>query len=177
MKNSDNEILRKIARQESRQEGFVELMRLYREPLYWHIRRLVVSHEDTEDLLQESFINVHKYIDRFKGESSLKTWLYRIATNEAIRHTRRNRLFIRSYDDNRRLVELFESDPGVDFNSMEAKLQRIVLELPPKQRVTFNLRYYEEMSYEQIAEVTQQSVSSLKTNYHYAMSKIKKEFE
>lgn len=172
--SSDNDILKMLARQETSSEGFVELMRRYREPLYWHIRRLVVSHEDSQDILQESFINIHRYIGKFKGDSSLKTWLYKIATNEAIRHTRRNRLFVRSYDENSRLVELFESDPTIDFSTMEAKLQRLVLELPPKQRVVFNLRYYENMDYEQIAEVTEQSVASLKTNYHYAITKIKR---
>lgn len=170
---ADSDILTLLNSTDRQQEGFVLLMERYREALYWHIRRLVVTHEDSEDVLQESFINIHRYIDRFRGDSSLKTWLYRIATNEAIRHSKRKRGFIFSYDDGSHLVELFESEEGVDFSSMEAKLQRAILALPTKQRVTFTLRYFEDMSYDEIAKITGQSVGTLKTNYHYATAKIK----
>ncbi len=171
--STDQDILDLLLKTEQKSEAFMVLMERYREPLYWHIRRMVVSHEDTQDVLQESFINIHRYIDRFRGDSSLKTWLYRIATNEAIRHNKRKRGFIFSYDDGSHLVELFESDTSVDFSSMEAKLQRAILELPTKQQVTFTLRYFEDMSYDEISQVTGQSVGTLKTNYHYAVGKIK----
>lgn len=175
MSNSINErdILAMISQPDSRQEGFVALMTLYREVLYWHIRRLVVSHEDAQDILQETFVKVHKYIDSFRGDSSLKTWLFKVATNEAMRHYRRNRLETQSYDEHSRLIELYESDERIDFSTLEAKLQRAILALPPKQRVVFNLRYYDEMSYEQIAEVTESSVATLKVNYHHARERIK----
>ncbi len=173
--SADKDILTLLHSADRQREGFILLMERYREPLYWHIRRLVVSHEDAEDVLQESFINIHRYIDKFRGDSSLKTWLYRVATNEAIRHNKRKRSFIFSYDDAAHLVELFEGEEGVDFDSLEAKLQRAILELPTKQRVTFTLRYFEDMSYEEISEVTGQSVGTLKTNYHYAAAKIKEQ--
>lgn len=148
-------------------------MELYREPLYWHIRRLVSSHEDAQDVLQESLIKVHRYIAEFRGDSSLKTWLYRIATNEATRLYRRHTLDVNSYDDQGSLIRALESEPEVDFNSAQVKLQRAILSLPHKQRVVFNLRYYDEMAYDQIAEVTESSVATLKTNYHYAAERVK----
>lgn len=172
-KPTEKDILERLANPKSQREAFVSLMELYREPLYWHIRRLVASHEDAQDALQECFIKVHKYIGEFRQDSSLKTWLYHIATNEAIRLYRRSKLDVRSYDEHDSLMRGCESDSEVDYSSAEAKLQRAINSLPHKQRVVFNLRYYDEMTYEQIAEVTESSVSTLKTNYHYAMGKIK----
>lgn len=157
----------------TQQEGFVALMTLYREALYWHVRRMVVSHEDAQDVLQEAFVKAYRHISNFRGNSSLKTWLYKIATNEAIRHLQKRKVETRSYDDQTRLLELFEGDREIDFSTLEAKLQRAILTLSPKQRLVFNLRYYDEMSYEQIAEVAESNVTALKSNYHYAMNKIK----
>lgn len=151
------------------------LMELYREPLYWHIRRLVVTVEDAEDVLQECFVNVYRHIDSFKRESSLKTWIYRIATNEALRLYRRKKIETNSYDAQNRLLECFEADSSIDFSSLEAKLQRAILALPAKQRIVFNLRYYEEMAYEEIATITESSVATLKSNYHYAQQRIKEQ--
>lgn len=169
---SDKKILELLATPAGRERALAELMRLYSEALYWHIRRLVVCHEDAEDVLQECFIKAFGNIERFEGRSSLKTWLYRVATNEAIRHLRSSRLATRSYDDGAGLLELFAGEPGVDFKSLEAQLQRAILRLPERQRVVFNLRYYDQMSYQQIAQVTESSVATLKTNYHYAREKI-----
>ncbi|MFR9552704.1 MAG: RNA polymerase sigma factor [Rikenellaceae bacterium] len=149
------------------------IMELYSKPIYWHIRRMVVRHEDAEDVMQECFINVYKSIGGFKRESSLKTWIYKIATNEAIRHCKKQRLDTQSYDDKSRLVNLFESENEIDFSSAEAVLQKAILALPEKQRVVFSLRYFDELSYEQIAAVTGSSVSTLKTNFHYANTKVK----
>ncbi len=172
---TEHNILELISSPQSRQQGFVALMERYREPLYWHIRRIVVSHEDTQDVLQECFVKIHRYIDKFRGDSSLKTWIYRIATNEAIRLLKLSKLETQSYDEKSLIMERFESEESIDFTSLEAQLQRAILSLPPKQQVVFNLRYYEEMSYEEIAEVTDSSISTLKTNYHYATTKIKRE--
>ncbi len=173
---SESKILAMLKSPDGRQHAFAELMRLYSEPLYWHLRRLVVTHEDAQDVLQESLLKAYRYIDRFEGRSSLKTWLYRVATNEAIRHLRgrqHERESTQSYDDGGRLLDLFEAERGVDFHSMEAKLQRAILALPERQRMVFNLRYFDEMSYKQIAEVMESSEATLKTNYHYAAEKIK----
>ncbi|MFI3283134.1 MAG: RNA polymerase sigma factor [Rikenellaceae bacterium] len=167
------EIFKLLDSDDRRQEAFVLIMELYSKPIYWHIRRMVVRHEDAEDVMQECFINVYRSIGGFKRESSLKTWIYRIATNEAIRYCKKQRLDIQSYDDKSRLINLFEAEEGIDLSSAEATLQKAILALPEKQRVVFNLRYYDELSYEQIATITNSSVSTLKTNYHYASGKIK----
>lgn len=174
---SEKAIYTLLDNREGRSRGFALLMKLYSEPLYWHIRRLVVSHEDAEDVMQECFVKAYNNLDRFERRSSLKTWLYRIATNEALRHierVRRERGGVQSYDDGRMLLDRFEAESGVDFNTMEAKLQCAILALPEKQRMVFNLRYFDEMSYEQISEVMETSKSSLKTSYHYAAEKIRR---
>ncbi len=172
-KSREQEILRALSSPRSREAGFEALMRLYERPLYWHIRRMVVSHEDAEDTLQECFVKVFRHFEGFKGESSLTTWIYRIATNEIIRHYRRKRLETASYDENSRLVEMLRSDSTIDFGTMEAKLQQAILALPDRQRMIFSLRYYDELSYEQIAHITESKVGALKSSYHYAMTKIK----
>ncbi|MFI3292487.1 MAG: RNA polymerase sigma factor [Rikenellaceae bacterium] len=171
--DKEKEIFKLLDDEQRHSEAFGLIMELYSKPIYWHVRRLVIKHEDAEDVMQECFINVYRSIDGFKRESSLKTWIYRIATNEAIRYLKRQRLDVSSYDDKDRLVNLFESEMEIDFESAEAILQKAILSLPEKQRVVFNLRYYDELSYEQIASITDSSVSTLKTNYHYASSKIK----
>ncbi|MFI3303817.1 MAG: RNA polymerase sigma factor [Rikenellaceae bacterium] len=171
--NKESQILKLVSSAPTRQEGFVALMELYRESLYWHVRRMVVSHEDTQDVLQEAFVKVYRYIGDFRGNSSLKTWLYKVATNEAIRYLKKRQVETQSYDEQTRLLEVFEGDSTIDFSSLEAKLQRAILTLSPKQRLVFNLRYYDELSYEQIAEVSESNVAALKSNYHYAMTKIK----
>lgn len=168
IKTEEQNILRLLSAEESRQQGFVALMKLYQQPLYWHIRRLVVLHEEAQDILQDTFINIYRSIETFKGNSSLKTWIYKIATNEAIRQLTKHRVETSSYDQNEHLLRLFEADDNVDFESTEAKLQKAILALSPKQRIIFNLRYYDQLEYAQIAEITNSSLSTLKTNYHYA---------
>ncbi len=168
---SDIDILRLLSTQSSeqdRQRGFVEMMKLYQQPIYWHVRRLVVLHEDAQDIVQESFINVYRHIESFRGDSSLKTWLYKISTNEAMKHLTKRKIETSSYDDNALLLNLFESDSEVDFETTEAKLQRAILTLPPKQQAIFNLRYFDELDYNHIAQITGSNVVALKSNYHYA---------
>lgn len=171
-KSKEQHILSQLRSVQHRQSGFVALMELYQQPLYWHIRRLVVLHEDAQDIVQEAFINVYRAIDNFKGDSSLKTWVYRIATNEAMHHLTKRRIEVNSYDQNEHLLRLFESDTQIDFKSTEAKLQKAILALPSKQRIIFNLRYFDELEYSQIAEITGSSLSTLKTNYHYAKKSV-----
>lgn len=150
-------------------------MDAYKRPLYWHIRRLVVSHEDAEDILQETFINVYRFADSFKSESRVYTWLYRIATNECTMHFRKNKNWL----TNAELMtdQMMEELSGNDTENSEAmviKFQQAILGLPEKQRIIFNLRYYDELSYEDISQILNSSVNTLKTNYHYASEKIKK---
>ncbi len=148
------------------------MMKRYQQQIYWHVRRLVVLHEDAQDIVQETFINVYRHIESFKGNSSLKTWLYKIATNEALKLLTKKRVETSSYDDDARMMNLFESDEEIDFESTEAKLQRAILTLPPKQQAIFNLRYFDELDYQHIAQITDSTVIALKSNYYYAKKRV-----
>jgi len=158
----------------SRDAGFILLMDKYKKPIYWHIRRLVITHEDAEDILQETFIQVYRFADSFKGESKVYTWLYRIATNECIRHFR-NRGKI-EYNDDQNSDE-YEGEPlengFVNGDEIMQKFHLAISHLPERQKIVFNLRYFDEMSYEDISQVLNSSVNALKTNYHYASEKIR----
>lgn len=153
-----------------RDKGFLRLMDIYKEPIYWHIRRLVVSHEDSEDILQETFIQVYRFAGSFKGESKIYTWLYRIATNECTRYFRRNKNRMKNVGAMTSDRSETDSENG---DAILFKFQQAILLLPEKQRIVFNLRYYDELSYEDIGQILNSSVNSLKTNYHYASEKIK----
>jgi RNA polymerase sigma-70 factor, ECF subfamily len=158
----------------SRDKGFLQLMDAYKEPIYWHIRRLVVSHEDAEDILQETFIQVYRFAASFRGESKLFTWLYRIATNECTTHFRKNKMRLNhtNHIDGNLPGERSETDLEKG-DVILHKFQQAIQQLPEKQKIVFNLRYYDEMSYEDIGQILNSSVNTLKTNYHYASEKIK----
>ena len=141
-----------------RERGFRLLVDSFQEPIYNYIRRMVVSHEDAEDVLQEVFIRVFRHLDQFRNESSLSTWIYRIATNECLRL----------------LNSKLKASDYVDYeDELAVKFQEAILTLPEKQRIVFNLRYYDELEYEDIARVLDSKVETLKVNYHYAKDKIK----
>ena len=154
---------------------FNELVRQYSEQLYWHVRGIVGSHEDADDILQDTFIKVWRALPRFRGDSDTFTWLWRIATNEAISHLRKAR--VRAALSFSRLDAEAEriSDPSPFFDGDKAlrALRKAIAALPDKQRLVFTMRYYEELSYEQISEITGTSVGALKTSYHIAYEKIK----
>jgi len=171
---SDEYLLSLIKNPTSKDKGFLQLMDAYKRPLYWHIRRLVVSHEDAEDILQETFINVYRFADSFKGESRIFTWLYRIATNECTKHFRKNKNWLKNAEliTDQIIGDLSGSD-SENSEAMLVKFQQAILKLPEKQRMVFNLRYYDELSYEEIGQILNSSVNALKTNYHYASEKIK----
>ncbi|HET6559501.1 MAG TPA: RNA polymerase sigma factor [Prolixibacteraceae bacterium] len=153
---------------------FLQLMDAYKKPLYWYIRRLVVSHEDAEDILQETFINVYRFAGSFKGDSRVFTWLYRIATNECTKHFRKNKKWLKNAEllTEKMMGDLSANDTE-NSETMLVKFQQAILGLPEKQRIVFNLRYYDELSYEDMSQVLNASVNTLKTNYHYASEKIK----
>ncbi|MBR5685407.1 MAG: RNA polymerase sigma factor [Muribaculaceae bacterium] len=158
----------------SRDDGFRMLMKQYGPRLYWHIRRIVVGHDDAEDVMQETCIRVLNRIDTFKGAGSMLMWLYRIATNEAIHHLRlQTRLFQRIDSLSESLTEKLIAECSVGDDEPEVLFQQALFRLPTQQRIVFNLRYYDELSYEEIARITGRSVNSLKTNYHYAVQRIK----
>ena len=160
-------------------DAFDRLIEQYGDRLYWHIRRVVVSHEDAEDVLQETFAKAYTSIADFRGdtESSLTAWLYRIATNISIGALRKRKRWAFSSLDSLRgnLLATFEHEVEPSSDEILVRLQKAILALPTKQRLVFNMRYYDELSFEQISQATGQSVSTLKTNYHYAVQKIKEQ--
>ena len=157
----------------NRERGFKMLMDSFQVPIYNYIRRLVVSHEDAEDVLQEVFIRVFRHIDQFREESSLSTW---IATNESLRllNGRKDEGVVSAEDVQEELMGKLKASDYIDYeNELAVKFQEAILSLPEKQRLVFNLRYYDELEYEEIARVLDSKVDTLKVNYHYAKEKIK----
>ena len=165
-----------LAMRESPEKGFRLLMANYKEPVYWHIRRLVVSHDDAQDVAQETFVRVFRSFSQYGEDNSLRAWILRIATNEALRWLgRQKNATMLSLDDATGDMLCLKADNYYDSsNTMAAQLQKAILRLPAKQQLAFNLRYYDELSYEEIATVTGSSAASAKTNYHLAKEKIVK---
>jgi RNA polymerase sigma-70 factor (ECF subfamily) len=162
---------------EEREKVFHEIVKAYSERLYWHVRRFVLSHEDTDDLLQDIFLKIWTALPTFRGEAQLYTWVYRIATNETLNFLRRQKvraaLQLRSLDSV--LEERVDADPYFNGSAAERALSKAIAHLPDKQRSVFIMRYYEDMSYEEIAAVTGTSVGALKASYHIAQEKIRGE--
>ena len=158
-----------------REKGFRLLMKQYGETLYWHIRRIVVAHDDAEDVLQETCIMIFSSIDSFRGDGKLTTWIYSIATREALTQLRKQTHVFQSIDSlGSTLAERLEAETPMDANTTEVLFQKALLTLPTQQRIAFNLRYYDEMSYDEIANITGKNVNTLKANYHFAQDKVKK---
>jgi len=171
----DSEILGMLKDPARKDAGFLKLMENYKRPVYWHVRRLVLSHEDAEDILQETFIQVYRHVDSFRGDCKLFTWLYRIATNECTKHFRRNKRWkAHQGDEGLEVTGELSGNDAEDSKIILAKFQTAILQLPDKQRIVFNMRYYDELSYEEMGQILNSSVSSLKTNFHYASEKIKR---
>ena len=167
---NDKEIL-KIYREGGREQAFRLLVQSYKERLYWLIRRMVLDHDDADDCLQNTFIKVWQSLDRFRGDAQLYTWLYRIATNESITFlTQQQR---RGEQTGIAAAERLSSDAWFDGDQVQAALHKSIAKLPPKQKAVFNLRYFEEMPYSQIADVLETSEGALKASYHHAYEKIK----
>jgi len=158
----------------NKEGGFRSLMHQFQEPIYWHIRRMVTSHDDANDVVQNTFIKVYKNIEKFKKDAKLYTWIYRIATNESLTFLKkRNRKQTEAIDGQEYSLEnILSSDPYFDGNAAEVILQKAILILPDKQKAVFNLRYYDEMSYKDISESLGTSVGALKASYHHAVKKI-----
>jgi RNA polymerase sigma-70 factor (ECF subfamily) len=153
-------------------------MRLYSEPLYWQIRRMVESHDDANDILQNTFLKAWQSVDGFRGDAKLSTWLYKIAFNESITFLakERKRMSLSLDDEESHLVNLIESDEFVDGDELALKLRKAVASLPEKQRIVFNMKYYDEMKYEQMSEILGTSVGALKASYHLAVKKVEQYF-
>lgn len=174
MNNRDKEILQLIKNPVSREMGFRQLIQTHQKKVYHIIRRMVLIHEDADDLTQNTFIKAYHHIDKFQEQSSLSTWLYRIATNETLSFLeKKKKRFFFSVDDYQEKMESFLSQPGhFDGDQIQLKLQKAMLLLPEKQRLVFQLKNQEDLSYEQISEITGTSVGALKASFHHAVKKI-----
>ncbi len=161
------------------EEAFRAVVDSYTERLYWHIRRFLCSHDDTNDLLQEVFIKIWTALPKFRGDSSLFTWTYRIATNEVLNHLRRQRFkAMISMESSAALLERkIDDDPYFNGDELQRELQKSILRLPEKQRLVFNMRYFDEMKYSDISAITGTSEGALKASYHHAYNKIREDLE
>ena len=170
----DNDILKDFRNPSLTNFAFNELINKYKVGLYWHIRKILINHDDTNDILQNTFIKIWKGLTNFQGESKLYTWLYRIATNESLTFLQQKKkdFFTRVDSTNNELILKLESDPYFDGNKAQLKLQQAILQLPDKQRLVFNMRYFDEMSYEDMSDVLGTSEGALKASYHFAVKKI-----
>jgi RNA polymerase sigma factor (sigma-70 family) len=154
--------------------AFQKLIRIYQRPLYNHIRNIVLNHDDTDDVLQNTFIKVFQYLNGFKGNSKLFSWMYRIATNEAITfiNNKAKRNGTTSEAMQTKIVENLKADEYFDGNEIQIKLQKSIALLPEKQQLVFKMKYFEELKYEEISEILGTSVGGLKASYHHAVKKI-----
>ncbi|MCG8412260.1 MAG: RNA polymerase sigma factor [Bacteroidales bacterium] len=175
---SDKELLDLFSDNEKRNYAFNLIVRKYQEKLYWHIRKIVIRHDDADDILQNTFVKVWKGLDRFRHDSKLYTWLYRIATNESLTFLKqqKTKFLLPLVDYENYLNETLESDEYFNGDEIQRKLQKAILCLPEKQRIVFNLKYFEEMKYDDMSEVLNTSVGALKASYHHAVKKIENYF-
>lgn len=171
---NDQELLESFKNPKTKELAFTGIIKKYQERLYWHIRRMVVDHEDANDVLQNMFIKVWKGLENFREDSQLYTWLYRIGTNEALTFlsAQKKRHATSISDDENGLSNKLKSDEGFDANKLEWKLQLGIQSLPEKQRLVFTLRYYDEMPYQEMSKVLDTSEGALKASYHHAAKKI-----
>lgn len=170
----ESELLVQLKEPAAKEAAFAKLITVYQKSLYFHVRRIVISHDDADDVLQNTFLKAWKNLAKFRAEASIKTWLYRIATNESLTFLKQRQR--RSFQD----VEDLQNDlrhslshgPYIDGDEIQMKLQKAILTLPERQRLVFNMRYFEELKYDEISGILEVSVGSLKASYHHAVKKI-----
>jgi RNA polymerase sigma factor (sigma-70 family) len=170
----DKELLLQFKQPETKEKAFTAIIKKYQEKLYWHIRRMVVDHDDANDVLQNMMIKVWKSLDNFREDSQLYTWLYRIGTNESLTflEQRKKKATVSMTDVENSLANKVVADKDFDANRLEWKLQLAIQQLPDKQKAVFSLRYYDEMPYEEMSRVLETSEGALKASYHHAVKKI-----
>ncbi|MDG2372607.1 MAG: RNA polymerase sigma factor [Flavobacteriaceae bacterium] len=174
-KYTDQELLAMFIKPEKRNYVFNYIINLYQERIYWHIRKILISHEDANDVTQNTFIKVFENLSKFKGESKIYTWIYKIATNESLSFLKKKKRYLfQTLNDavSTSLLSNLKSEQYFDGNDAEKKLQEAILILPTKQRIAFNMKYFDNMKYEQISKILGTSVGALKANYHHAKNKI-----
>lgn len=172
--HNDEELISRLTSQATKDSAFKELLTLYKERLYWHIRKIVLSHDDADDVLQNTFIKVYKNIHSFKGESKLFSWMYRIATNEALTHLKENSKLksIENPDLQNLTLHNLEADVYFEGDEIQLKLQKAIATLPEKQKLVFNMRYFDDIKYSEMSEILETSEGALKASYHIATKKI-----
>jgi RNA polymerase sigma factor (sigma-70 family) len=170
----DNLLLQEFREPATREKAFNGIVKKYQERIYWHIRRLVVDHDDANDVAQNTFVKAWKGLDNFREDAQLYTWLYRIATNESLTflEQKKRKSAVSFNDVEEGLSNQLQAEKGFDANKLEWKLQLAIQQLPEKQRVVFTLRYYDEMPYEEMSRVLETSEGALKASYHHAVKKI-----
>ncbi|MBC3757653.1 RNA polymerase sigma factor [Hyunsoonleella sp. SJ7] len=170
----DTELVAQLQSDRQKEQAFRELMGLYKERLYWHIRNIVKSHDDADDVLQNTFIKVYKNINNFKGDSKLFSWMYRIATNESITFINKNakRLNVTSEEVQQLAIKTLASDVYFEGDAIQLKLQKAIATLPEKQQLVFNMKYFEDLKYKEMSDVLETSEGALKASYHIAVKKI-----
>jgi len=180
MKKSANEeyLLGLLRNKITQKEGVEVLIKTYQEPLYWHIRKLVINHDDSKDVLQEVFLRVWRNVDQFKGDSLLFTWLYRIAGNESIRFLEKKKRLLNGKSSINEILESeLESSSFLSGDLIQIALQKAILKLPDKQRIVFNMRYFEELEYTDIAEILESTANSVKVLFHNAKTRIEEQLK
>ena len=170
-----NQFVNALISPETQEVAFKKLVADYKKRLYWHIRKIVIDHEDADDVLQNTFIKVFENVNNFRGNSNIYTWMYKIATNESLNFLgkKSRHLGISNEEWLKKKTANLESDVYFDGDAMQLKFQKAIANLPEKQRLVFNMRYFEEMKYDKMSEIMETSVGGLKASYHHAVKKIK----
>jgi len=170
----DDDIVNKFADPESRNYAFNCLVRKYQQKIYWHVRKMVIDHDDANDLTQDIFVKIFQNLGTFRNDSKLFTWVYRVASNETLTFlAKKRRVFMMPLIDvEAQLSHLLDNGSHIEGDEIQVKLQKAILKLPEKQRLVFNMRYFDDLSYEDMAEVLNTSVGGLKASYHHAKNKI-----
>ncbi len=172
----DRDILRLFNKSNSRRAGFTLLVKTYQKQVYWHVRRMVIDHDDTNDITQDIFIKIWNGLEHFRGKSQLYTWIYRIASNEALSFLKkRSKMYLLPLADvENKLAKTLHDDNYFTGDEIQHKLQQAILKLPRKQRLVFNMKYYDGIKYEEMSQILKTSVGALKASYHHAVKKIEK---
>ena len=176
--NAEDNLIALLKDEKSRKEGIAALIKTYQMPLYWHIRKLVVNHDDSKDVLQEVFLRVWRNIDKFKGDSKLFSWLYRIATNESLRFNERKQKQLKNQMSLQEMLEKeMETSPFISGEEIQIALQKAIFKLTEKQRLVFNMHYFDDLDYSEIAEILETTANNVKVLYHYAKNSIEAELK
>ncbi|NDP27870.1 MAG: sigma-70 family RNA polymerase sigma factor [Flavobacterium sp.] len=170
----EKEFIQELLNPKTQNQAFEKLLKEYQKPLYNHIRNIVLNHDDADDVLQNTFVKVFQYLNRFKGESKLFSWMYRIATNEALTflNQKAKKHGMSSETLQNKAIDNLKADVYFDGDEIQTKLQKAIVLLPEKQRLVFKMKYFEELKYEEISEILGTSVGALKASYHHAIKKI-----